>query len=68
MMTSAPATYHPVSYRRSDEHQRDVIDHAIRVQQVSNTVAALEYLRAFNIHPDIIARVLLDPDKRRSGR
>lgn len=63
MTSTAP---HPASYRRCDEHQRQIVDHAISVQRSSNTMAALEYLKAYDIHPAVIARVLLEPGKRRT--
>lgn len=65
MSSSAPTADHPVSYRRSDELQRQIVDHAIGVQRASNTVAALEYLMANDVNPDVISRVLLEPAKRR---
>jgi hypothetical protein len=66
MTSSVPFAARSVSYQRSDDHQRQIVDHALRVQRTSNTVAALEYMKAYDIHPDVIARVLLDPAKRRS--
>ncbi|HEX8610800.1 MAG TPA: hypothetical protein VF800_05870 [Telluria sp.] len=54
-------------YQRHDERQRDIVDHAILVQQSSNTMSAIEYLKAQDIHPDVIERVLLEPQRRRGA-
>lgn len=53
------------SYERSDVRRRDIVNHAISVQETSNTVAALEYLKSHDIAPNVIERVLLEPAKRR---
>ncbi|GEM_PF-814168 len=53
-------------YERRDLQRRDIVDHAIRVQQSSNTVCAIEYLKSHDIDPDLIARVLLEPEHRRA--
>lgn len=50
---------------RLDLARRDIVDHAISVQESSNTVAALEYLKAHDIDPRVIERVLLEPARRR---
>ncbi|MDM5178034.1 hypothetical protein PO883_12615 [Massilia sp. DJPM01] len=52
-------------YRRQDVRQRDIVNHAISVQESSNTMCAIEYLKAQEIHPDVIERVLLEPQRRR---
>ncbi|MDQ1831236.1 hypothetical protein [Massilia scottii] len=54
-------------YQRHDLHQRDIVDHAISVQKSSNTMSAIEYLKAQNIAPDVIERVLLEPQRRRGA-
>jgi len=55
-----------VSYQRRDAHQRDVVDLGIALQQRSNTMSAVEYLRSQNIGNDVIERVLTEPGRRRS--
>lgn len=52
-------------YERTDARRRDIVNHAISVQEASNTVAALEYLKSHGISPKVIERVLLDPARRR---
>lgn len=54
-----------VGYERVDLQRRDVVNHAISVQESSNTVAAIEYLKAHDIAPEVISRVLLEPQRRR---
>ncbi len=53
------------SYKRTDIRGRDIVNHAISVQEVSNTVAALEFLKSHGIAAHIIERVLLEPSRRR---
>ncbi|MCE3607432.1 hypothetical protein LXA47_28085 [Massilia sp. P8910] len=53
------------AYQRQDVRQRDIVNHAISVQESSNTMCAIEYLKAQDIDPDVIARVLLEPQRRR---
>ena len=53
-------------YERLDEHRREIVDHALRVQQTTNTVSALELLKSHNFTADLIERVLLEPDQRRA--
>lgn len=55
-----------VSYQRRDTHQRDVVDLGIALQQRSNTMSAVEYLRSQDIGHDVIERVLTEPGRRRS--
>jgi hypothetical protein len=52
-------------YERIDMQRRDVVNHAISVQESSNTMAAIEYLKAHDIDADVITRVLLEPQRRR---
>lgn len=51
--------------QRLDERRRDIVNHAISVQESSNTVSAIEYLKAHDIAADVIERVLLEPHRRR---
>ncbi len=53
-------------YTRQDARRRDIVDHAISVQESSNTMSAIEYLKAHDIDAALIARVLLEPMQRRS--
>lgn len=53
-------------YQRQDLRKRDIVNHGISVQESSNTVAAVEYLKSHDIDADVIARVLLEPQRRRS--
>ena len=53
---------------RHDLHQRDVVDDALALMQAVGTLSALEYLKSHAIEGRIIARVLLEPRKRRSQR
>jgi hypothetical protein len=55
------------AYQRQDMRQRDIVNHAISVQESSNTMSAIEYLKAQDIHPDVIERVLLEPERRRAA-
>ncbi|MDB5920352.1 MAG: hypothetical protein JWR40_4586 [Massilia sp.] len=55
------------SYERRDEHSRDIVDHAIAVQQSRNTMSAVEYLKSHDIAADVIERVMLDPERRRGN-
>ena len=53
------------SYERTDSRRRDIVNHAISVQEASNTMAALEYLKSHGIAAQVIERVLLEPSRRR---
>jgi len=55
-----------VTYQRRDDAQRDVVDLGIALQQRSNTMSALEYLRSQEVSNDVIERVLTQPGRRRS--
>ncbi len=59
----APASV--IGYTRQDERRRDIVNHAISVQESSNTMSAIEYLKAHDIDAAVIARVLLEPLRRR---
>ncbi|MGJ9417649.1 hypothetical protein ACHAC9_07780 [Massilia sp. CMS3.1] len=52
---------------RTDGRRRVIVDAGIAVQGSSNTMSAVEYLRARDIHAQVIERVLLEPHLRRSG-
>ena len=52
-------------YERTDASRRDIVNHAISVQESSNTVAALEFLKSHGISSQVIERVLLEPSRRR---
>jgi hypothetical protein len=53
-------------YTRQDGRRRDIVNHAISVQESSNTMSAIEYLKAHDIDSAVIARVLLEPMRRRA--
>lgn len=55
------------SYERRDLRCRDIVDHAISVQESSNTMSAVEYLKSHDISAEVIERVLLDPARRRAN-
>jgi hypothetical protein len=55
-----------ISYQRRNTHQRDVVDLGIALQQRSNTMSAVEYLRSQDVGHDVIERVLTEPGRRRS--
>jgi hypothetical protein len=55
-----------VPYQRRDALQEDVVDLGIALQQRSNTMSAVEYLRSQNVGNDVIERVLTEPGRRRS--
>ena len=52
-------------YQRQDVRRRDIVNHGISVQESSNTMSAIEYLKSHDIDPDVIERVLLEPHRRR---
>jgi hypothetical protein len=55
------------NYERRDVRCRDIVDHAIAVQESRNTMSAFEYLKSHDIDADVIERVLLDPERRRTN-
>lgn len=55
-----------MDYQRQDLRKRDIVNHGISVQESSNTVAAVEYLKSHDIDAGVIERVLLEPQRRRS--
>ncbi|RZA34045.1 MAG: hypothetical protein EOP92_17690 [Lysobacteraceae bacterium] len=52
---------------RRDLRQRDIVDDGVALMRVAGTLCALEYLKSRSVDGRVIARVLLDPGKRRSG-
>ncbi|MCC2958492.1 hypothetical protein LK542_23040 [Massilia sp. IC2-477] len=50
---------------RRDLRQRDIVDDGIALMRVAGTLSALEYLKSRAVDGRIIARVLLDPARRR---
>lgn len=52
--------------QRRDARRRDIVDHGLAMQQGANTMCAVEYLKSHGIPPAVIARVLLEPQRRRS--
>ena len=57
----APVT----DYQRQDMRRRDIVNHGISVQESSNTMSAIEYLKSHDIAAEVIERVLLEPHRRR---
>jgi hypothetical protein len=51
---------------RLDRDKRDIVQHGISMQQSSNTMSAVEYLKSRDVASHVIERVLLDPRRRRS--
>lgn len=51
---------------RLDRQKRDIVQHGISMQQTSNTMSAVEYLKSRDVAPHVIERVLLEPRRRRS--
>lgn len=52
---------------RHDETQRTIVERGISMQQTSNTMSAVEFLKSRDVGPQVIARVLLEPERRRSS-
>ena len=52
---------------RHDEAQRAIVERGISMQQTSNTMSAVEFLKSRDVAPQVIARVLLEPERRRSS-
>lgn len=50
---------------RMDQHKRDIVQHGISMQESSNTMSAVEYLKSRDVAAHVIERVLLDPRRRR---
>ena len=51
---------------RLDRQKRDIVQHGISMQQSSNTMSAVEYLKSRDVASHVIERVLLEPRRRRS--
>jgi hypothetical protein len=51
---------------RHDETQRNIVDRGISMQQSTNTMSAVEFLKSRDVGPQVIARVLLEPNRRRT--
>ena len=69
-MPSSPQTLHMpaqamVRHVRVDQKMCDIVNLGIAVQAAFSTLCALEYLKSYNIDPDLIERVLLHPEQRR---
>ncbi|WP_332876976.1 hypothetical protein [Massilia sp. S19_KUP03_FR1] len=52
---------------RHDETQRSIVERGISMQQSSNTMSAVEFLKSRDVGAKVIARVLLEPERRRSN-
>jgi hypothetical protein len=52
---------------RHDEAQRNIVERGISMQQSSNTMSAVEFLKSRDVGAQVIARVLLEPERRRSN-
>ena len=63
----APSANADVPYQRSDLLRREIVDHAVQVQQSTNTVSAIELLKAHDFDAQLIERVLLEPARRRAA-
>jgi hypothetical protein len=55
------------NYARRDVRSRDIVDHAIAVQESRNTMSAVEYMKSHDVAADVIERVMLDPERRRGN-
>lgn len=51
---------------RLDLQKRDIVQHGISLQQSSNTMSAVEYLKSRDVAAHVIERVLLEPRRRRA--
>jgi hypothetical protein len=71
-MPSSPQTLHMpaqamVRHVRVDQKMCDIVNLGIAVQAAFSTLCALEYLKSYNIDPELIERVLLHPEQRRQA-
>jgi hypothetical protein len=57
----------PTHHERTDARSRDMVDHAIAVQESTSTMSAVEYLKSHGVACHVIERVLLEPQRRRSA-
>ena len=53
---------------RNDLRQRDIVEDALSLMDAVGTLSALEYLKSHAVDGRIIARVLLEPGRRRGSR
>ena len=69
MLSSQETLHMPVKpavlHARVDQKMCDIVDLGIAVQAAFSTLCALEYLKSYNIAPELIERVLLHPEQRR---
>ena len=69
MMTTEHTLHLPATtqYRhaRADVAMSEIVDMGIATQAAYSTVCALEYLKSYNLAPELIERVLLRPAERR---
>lgn len=69
MLTSQETLHMPdktvAHHARVDQKMCDIVNLGIAVQAAFSTLCALEYLKSYNIDPDLIERVLLHPERRR---
>lgn len=56
-----------VLHARIDQKMSDIVNLGIAVQAAFSTLCALEYLKSYNVAPDLIERVLLHPEQRRQA-
>ena len=71
-MIDVQTNRHPVAANshaesRHDETQRNIVERGISMQQSSNTMSAVEFMKSRNVGAQVIARVLLEPARRRSS-
>lgn len=52
---------------RHDQRQRDIVDDGLALMRVAGTLSALEYLKSHAVDARVIARVLLEPGRRRGS-
>lgn len=50
---------------RRNSRQCDVVSHGIATLRESGTMPAVEYLKSHGVRPQVIERVLLEPERRR---
>lgn len=51
---------------RRDQDSHAIVEQGILMQQDGCTVSAFEYLKARGVAPEVIRRVLLEPQRRRA--
>ena len=56
-----------VPHARTDQKMCDIVNLGIAVQAAFSTLCALEYLKSYNVAPELIERVLLHPEQRRQA-